>query len=345
MANKQSPTKKKWYPAPALVRKRIKEMGRAFTACFPNQELPNNGLGRKWARYMMRTKRLYPSPQDHLWLENWCPWMDQSERDRILGLSGHWYSTSSLGQHLEICNAIRKELRLWTMRPTDMEWEQVQSEMKDRKHKARQERRHANGVKVRRKGVAKPWKVLSMGRTKYYRLGLHLKTMVADVTNGTPESLVSIPYVVRTGAFRVPPCQDCGGITFTEMLDGDRYCNGCGTIRGTKAPEAIPLDTNVVPFQPRQSQATSQNVAGSNNMLAWRPMRTDPCNGICADTNGRGRFVIRTGDFIVLKHNGEELRKFSSRDEAMAYAQDAYASLLRADDDFQMMPDMMLEAA
>ena len=47
MANKHSPAKK-WYPDPALVRKRIKEMGRAFEACFPNQELPNNGLGRKW---------------------------------------------------------------------------------------------------------------------------------------------------------------------------------------------------------------------------------------------------------------------------------------------------------
>jgi hypothetical protein len=303
MANKQSTIKKKWYPDPALVRKRIKEMGRAFEACFPNQELPNNGLGRKWARYMMRTKRLYPSPQDYVWLENWCPWMDQPERDRILGLSGHWYSTSSLGQHLEICNDIRKELRLWTMRPTDVAWEQVQSEMKDRKHRARQERRHADGVKVRRKGVAQPWKPLGMGRTKYYRLGLHLNTIVADVTNGTPESPVSIPYVVRTGAFRVPPCQD----------------------------------TNVVPFQSRQSQAANPAVAGpDNNMLTWHPMRTDPCN-VYADTGGLGRYVIKSGASIVLKLDGEEMKRFGSQDEAKVYAQQAYESMLLADHDIEPM--------
>ena len=78
-------------------------------------------------------------------------------------------------------------------------------------------------------------------------------------------------------------------------------------------------------------------------MPTWQPMRTDPCNGIYADTNGRGRFVIKTGDFIVLKHNGEEVGKFSTRDEAMAYAQQAYESLLLANDDFQMMD--MAEAA
>ena len=78
-------------------------------------------------------------------------------------------------------------------------------------------------------------------------------------------------------------------------------------------------------------------------MLAWKPMISG--NGICADTGGYGRYVIKTGDFIVLKHNCEEMKRFDSRDEAMAYAQGAYKSLLRADDDYQMMPDMMLDAA
>jgi hypothetical protein len=36
--------------------------------------------GRKWARYMIRTKRLYPGPLDYLWLKSWCPWMTESER-------------------------------------------------------------------------------------------------------------------------------------------------------------------------------------------------------------------------------------------------------------------------
>jgi hypothetical protein len=188
----------KWYPAPALVRKRIAEMTRAFESCFPTRTLPNNGLGRKWAKYMMRTKRLYPSPNDHRWLESWCPWMDQSGRDKLLAYRGHWYSTGSLGEHLEIDNAMRKDLRLWTMRPNDVEWQQVQSEMKGGQYVKKQAKRHANGVKARRKDTAEPWKALGMRRTKYYRLGLHRSPMVTDETNGTPESRVS-PYVVRRG--------------------------------------------------------------------------------------------------------------------------------------------------
>lgn len=66
-------------------------------------------------------------------------------------------------------------------------------------------------------------------------------------------------------------------------------------------------------------------------------MRTDP-GSVYADTGGLGRFVIRmTGAFIILKHNSEEMRKFSSRDEAMAYAEQAYVSLLRVNDDFELM--------
>ena len=70
-------------------------------------------------------------------------------------------------------------------------------------------------------------------------------------------------------------------------------------------------------------------------MLAWRPMTS--CNGICADTGGSGRFVIRTGDYIILKLNGEEMKRFGSHDEAKAYAQEAYESLLRVNDDFELM--------
>ncbi len=95
------------------------------------------------------------------------------------------------------------------------------------------------------------------------------------------------------------------------------------------------MDTNVVAFKPRPSQAAKPDVAGIENMLTWHPMRT--CNGICADTGGHGRFVIRPDDFTILKHNGEVMRKFGSQDQAKVYAQEAYESLLRANDDFELM--------
>jgi hypothetical protein len=140
---------KSWHPAPALVRKRIAELNRAYAAFFPTRKLPDNGLGRKWARYMMRTKRLYPSPHDYLWLKRWCPWMDQSEQDKILGYRGHWYSTSSLGQHLEIDNDMRTSLKLWTMRPNDVAWEDVQLERKERDYMKKQAKRRKNGMRTR----------------------------------------------------------------------------------------------------------------------------------------------------------------------------------------------------
>ena len=62
------------------------------------------------------------------------------------------------------------------MRPNYFEWEQVQLEMKDRKYKAKQERRHANGIKVRKKGTAQPWKARGISKATYYRLGLHHET-------------------------------------------------------------------------------------------------------------------------------------------------------------------------
>ena len=147
---------KSWYPEPGLVRRRIAEMTRAYESSFPQRKLPNNGLGRKWARYMMRTKGLYPRPHDYLWLKSWCPWMDESERDKILSYKGHWYSGGSLGEHLEVDNAMRKDLELWTMRPNDVEWERVQSERRERQYMETQEKRRASSL-LKNLARAKEW--------------------------------------------------------------------------------------------------------------------------------------------------------------------------------------------
>jgi hypothetical protein len=206
--------KRAWYPEPALVRKRVAEMNRAFECSFPEQRLPNNGLGRKWARYMMRTKRLYPGPLDYLWLKSWCPWMSESDQDEILGLKGHWYTTGSLGARLQIDNAMRKDKRLWTMRPDDVPWEQVQLEKGQREYMQKQVKRHAMGVKPRRKGAAEPWKALDMKKGTYYRKKLHLvhETPESALTYpvGTADSQVSLrsSAVVSTGEVSILPPQE-----------------------------------------------------------------------------------------------------------------------------------------
>lgn len=67
-------------------------------------------------------------------------------------------------------------------------------------------------------------------------------------------------------------------------------------------------------------------------MLEWKPLYTG--NGIYADTGGLGRFVIRTGN--VLKHNGEVIRQFDSRDDAMPFAKASFKAMSRyADNDLE----------
>jgi hypothetical protein len=120
--------------------------------------------------------------------------MTESDQDEILGLKGQRYTSDSLGSHLEVDNAMRQDLRLWTMRPDDVPWEQVQIEREERRYMNVQEKRRARGVKPRRKGTAEPWKALGMKKATYYRKKLHL-------AHETSESPVSPP--VGTGDSRV----------------------------------------------------------------------------------------------------------------------------------------------
>jgi hypothetical protein len=66
-------------------------------------------------------------------------------------------------------------------------------------------------------------------------------------------------------------------------------------------------------------------------MLTWQSMASG--NGICADTGGHGRFVIKSGDITVLRHNGQEVNKFDSVTAAKEYAQGAFESMVRYSDD------------
>jgi hypothetical protein len=283
MSNKSKRAKAKgsWYPAPALVRKRIAEMTRAFASSFPDRKLPNNGLGRKLAKYMMRTKRLYPSPLDHLWLKQWCPWMIESDQDRMLGQKGHWYSSASLGQHLEVDNQMRNELRLWTMRPNDVDWTQVHSERKKQHYLKRQAKRHAEGVKPRRKGSAEPWKALGISKPTYYRRKLHLEPE-------TPESGVSPPV----------------GTADSQVSHG----------------EAAPI-TSAAPSQPQCPERRSANnvaddpgiILGGIRDRALRALASRPVPATPSKPQGRDRFPAdNVIEFPIRKREPADIDRWPS---------------------------------
>ena len=121
------------------------------------------------------------------------------ERDRFLSYKGHWYAGGSLGEHLEIHNAMRKDLWLWTMRPNDVPWEQVQLERRQRQYTETQAKRRRKGIRTRAEYEANSARAqaaaLGISRRTYYRLGLHK-------TGGTGLSPVSPP--VGTGDLLVP---------------------------------------------------------------------------------------------------------------------------------------------
>jgi hypothetical protein len=301
----------------------VKELTLIYSEQYPNG-LPHNSLGVKYARYMVRTLAFFETiERRERWLDRYTPWMDADKRAAILNMSPHCYSKKSLGQHLELYDEDRERLGIRTIEAVDVSEEQREAINAGKRLKTQERRRRRNNIKPREQYLEsvkgpEPWLALKISKATYYRRGLHKQE---QGETGSDTHLSSISFTPR----------------LTVSVSD--------TTEPASATRDMPSDTNVVPFPAPSSQAANQaSVAGTNNMLAWQPMRTDLCNGIYADTGGLGRYVIKTGDFIVLKHNSLEMRKFYSRDEAMAYAQQAYESLLRRDNDFQMMPDM-LEAA
>jgi hypothetical protein len=108
------------------------------------------------------------------------------------------------------------------------------------------------------------------------------------------------------------------------------------TVSPSEPQAQQPYQTNVVPFRVIPGSA-KPDIHSGGSMLEWKPLRTDN-SSIYADTGGLGRLVIRSGDFFVLKHNGEQVGRFNSQDDAMAYAQEAYQAMSRyANDDFEPM--------
>jgi hypothetical protein len=282
---------------------RVGDLSRIYRHQYPNG-LPHNDLGVKYARYMCRTLAFFESVEHReRWLDRYTPWMDADIRAELAGMSAYRYSDKSLGQHLELYDEDRERLRTWTVEAVDVSKGQRAAINAEKKLKAKERHRRKKGIKPRDEYLAsvkspEPWKALSMSRARYYRLGLNRETG--------------------------------SGIAFS-------YINTSPSLTVPNTTAAAPSDegANVVQFPRRPSQATNQTAAGKN-MLTWRPMLS--CNGLYADTHGFGRFAIRTGDFIVLKHNGEVMRRFGSQEEAMTYAQDAYMSmLLHANDDYQEM--------
>jgi hypothetical protein len=305
--NKDQPhrTNQQW-----MAQRRFGELMRLMHRYYPNGLL-HNGAGYKFAKYVCRTLAFDPIDRRADWLDRNALWLDSSDRGRLLSYGPYWYGKWSLGDNLELHDIDRMELDIRTIEAFDVTPEQREADNLKKNRERGDKNRRAAGVQTRDRYLAK-----CKSRTKpWLAAGFNCRsTWERHQKKANKED-----------------CRNSNTPPYSSIIVTD---SSCGTDSHYQA--------KVLPFQAKPSQAASPAVAGTDNMLTWLPMTS--CNGICADTNGLGRFVIRTGDFIVLKHNSEEMRKFGSQDEAMAYAQQAYESLLRVnDDDFE--PMAMAEAA
>lgn len=162
---------------------RVAQLTRIYRNQYPNG-LPNNRVGLKYATYMCRTLAFFRDV-DHRkgWLDRQAPWLDVAERDRIAGLSAHWYSGRSLGDHLELYDDDRERLQAWTIAAVDVDDEERKKINRRKNRKSHESRRRAAGIEPRAMWLARhavsrtePWKALNISKATYYRRGLHTET-------------------------------------------------------------------------------------------------------------------------------------------------------------------------
>jgi hypothetical protein len=141
-----------------------------------------------------------PDDQRATWLDRHAAWMDAEIRDSILRLGPHWYSSRSLGDHLEVDNDDRERLKVWTVEAYDITKEQREVINREKNRQSHERGRRKAGAKPREQSLERmqPWKLLGMSRAKFYRLPKESRdALVADLARNSGETDSSRPSLVE----------------------------------------------------------------------------------------------------------------------------------------------------
>ena len=219
---------------------------------YPNG-LPHNGAGYKFAKYVCRTLAFDPIDREPM-AEPQRGVARQADRDRLLSYGPYWYGKWSLGDNLELHDIDRMELDIRTIEAFDVTPEQREADNLRKDRERNDKNRRDAGVQTRDEYLAK-----CKSRTKpWLAAGFNCRSTWERHQKKAKEE----------------DCRNSNPSPYSSIIQADVSCD-------TEADN----QANVMPFQPRPSQATSQAVAAGSNMLAWLPMRT--CNAsIYADTAG-----------------------------------------------------------
>jgi len=165
-----------------LRRLRLSNLRRLFRHRY-GPVLPDDDAGRSDLHELLLPISVGPHAEIKMpkAIEVWAPWMKPDEAEALIDQIGRmpiWErkpTGTELGKRLRLTNAERQWFKLWTIRPHNMNKEELaaQRRSKDRERKRRQRRQH--GCRSRTAYIAqsksrqKPWEKQGISRRTWYR--------------------------------------------------------------------------------------------------------------------------------------------------------------------------------
>ena len=164
-------------------RLRLGDMRRLFQHRY-GVTFPDADDGREDLRLLLLPISLGQDPQRRMTnaIELWAPWMPLNEAETLVAgivttpLNMRRTPPDQLGKVLNVTNAQREALRLWTIAPIDMTREQLAEHRKAKRSSRRKAARLRAGHKTRQEYLAcntirrdRPWLALGISRPTWYR--------------------------------------------------------------------------------------------------------------------------------------------------------------------------------
>jgi hypothetical protein len=163
-----------------IRRLRLRDM-RNYLRCRYGHTLPDDDAGREDLRELLYPISVGPNAAIKMpkAIELWAPWMNTKEAAELIddiNLMPIWLrkpSARELGKRLRVTNQMRQQWRLWTIKPCDLDDQQLvewrKARDRERKRRKRQQSRtqyltsFANSERQ-----TKPWLLLGIKRRAYY---------------------------------------------------------------------------------------------------------------------------------------------------------------------------------
>lgn len=146
--------------------------------------LPDDDAGREDLRELLLPVSLAPfeaSRKMRNMVEVLAPWMADTEATALIEdvirtpIRYRCRTSTQIGEALQVCNAERERLRLWTIAPIDMSAEDMASQRKFKRRMRQKSRRRKLGLVSREEFLAsslnaqKPWQAEGVSRATWYR--------------------------------------------------------------------------------------------------------------------------------------------------------------------------------